>query len=98
MEWKVKGIAWRWRRLRHGPTPERTFDLDAVYRVAGREHPDIRPHALGRAFRNAGTPTEAIDASLAALALAVAAGHRPRIEGLVAFLELCYSPAALDAG
>jgi hypothetical protein len=36
--------------------------------------------------------------SFAALALAIAARHRPRVEGLVAFLELCYSASARDAG
>ena len=38
-----------------------------------------------------------MEVSLAALALALAARHRPRILGLVEFLSLCYSGSNLDA-
>jgi hypothetical protein len=97
IEWKAKGLARRWRH-RFAARRQQAFDLDAVYQVAGSNRPEIRPGALSRALRSAAAPSEAIDVSFAALALAIAARHRSRIEGLVAFLELCYSASDRDAG
>lgn len=86
------------RRLTRAPAATEGFDLDPVYRLAASPHPPVRAAALGIAFRSAVEPSQAIDATFAALALAIAAGDRPRAEGLVAFLELCYCSADLDSG
>jgi hypothetical protein len=76
----------------------RPFDLEAVYRHAVSRHSSHRSAALLGAFRNAVEPAQAVDVTFAALAVAIAGGDRPRAEGLLAFLELCYRPADLDAG
>lgn len=86
------------RGLTRTPAPTSTFALDPVYRLAASPNPSARAAVLGAAFQSAVEPVQAIDATFAALALALAAGHRPRSEGLLAFLELCYQPADLDAG
>lgn len=97
VEWRAKGLVRRVRRLRPAARQERPVGPDAIYQRAAAPDPEVRPYALDRLFRNAVTPAAAIDASFAALALAVAARHRPRTEGLLAFLELCYSAPERDA-
>lgn len=74
------------------------FDLDPIYRLAASASPPVWAAVLGAAFHTAVEPVQAIDATFAALALALAAANRPRTEGLVVFLELCYDSADLDAG
>lgn len=88
-------------RLRAEPGPATAasqVDLGRVYATVASQRPPAATDALRNAFRNAVEPSQAIDASFAALALAIAAQHRPRTEGLLAFLELCYPPPELDAG
>lgn len=81
-----------------GTSPAQAVDLRDVYRLAASSSPTSRAEVLRRAFREAVEPEQAVDVSFAALALAIAAGDRPRTEGLIAFLELCYVEADLDAG
>ncbi|MGE3075307.1 MAG: alpha-1,2-fucosyltransferase [Dehalococcoidia bacterium] len=87
-----------WRRQHGEAADATTFDLRPVYRLALSQHPRARTDVLRRAFRTAVEPVQALDATFAALALVVAASDRARAEGLVSFLELCYSRAELEAG
>jgi hypothetical protein len=97
LEWAAKALLQGLRRHdRVSSAPG--FDLDPVYRLAASPHPPAFTGSLRVAFRNAFEPSQAIDASFAALALAIAAQHRPRIEGLVALLALSYPATELDAG
>jgi len=89
VKWQVAKLAGRERRLEaKGPGG---FDLTAVYRVLARRRSKINPPALRTAMRWASTPAEDLEVSAAALALALAARHRARSEGLLAILELCYT-------
>jgi hypothetical protein len=96
VEWAAKGFA-RTLRRRSGPSTLPEFDLEPVYRHAMSRHPAAPCEALRQAFRNAVQRSQQVDATFAALAVAVAAGDRPRTEGLTAFLQLCYGPADLEA-
>ena len=98
VERKAKALLSRTRQRAIRRDLTAAFDLSPVYQLAASPNPPARAAALDNAFRTAGQPSQAIDATLAALALAIAAGNRPRSEGLVAFLELCYRSADLDAG
>lgn len=88
------------RRIQPTPVaePAAGFDVDPVYRLAASPQPMARAAVLADAFRAAVEPSQAVDVTLAALALAIAAGDRPRAEGLATFLELCYRPSDLDGG
>lgn len=98
VERKAKALLRRVRRTPRAITPPTDFDLAPVYRrIAAPQGPGPTA-ALRAAFRAAVQPAQAIDATFAALALAIAGDNRPRAEGLVAFLELCYSRGDLDAG
>ncbi len=80
VEWKAKELVRRVRGLTRTPAPTSTFALDPVYRLAASPNPSARAAVLGAAFQSAVEPVQAIDAIFAALALALAAGHRPRSE------------------
>jgi hypothetical protein len=89
--------AWRERRNGHHTTqPPAIFDLEPIYRALARPDPSPQVAPIRAAFRLASSSAEDIDATVAALAAAVATGHRPRAEGLLAFLELCYAGTDLD--
>jgi hypothetical protein len=94
----AKAFLGRLRAEPGAPTPPQSVHLDRVYAAVASARPPAATDALRTAFRNAVEPSQAVDASFAALALALAAQHRPRTEGLLAFLELCYPPTELDAG
>ncbi len=98
VERKAKALLSRARPVAVLREPTGAFDLAPVYRLAASPNPPTKATVLDRAFRAAVEPSQAIDATLAALALALASGNRSRSEGLLAFLELCYRPADLNAG
>lgn len=96
LEWLVKDVlrAAR-RRTGRGRRPLAAFDLGAVYGSLGADR-TTQAVWLKRTFRLALDEQQAIDVSLAALALALDRGDRARAEGLLTFLPLCYPAAELD--
>lgn len=98
VERKAKELLRRARRVPRGPAPASGFDLERVYRLTGSPRGPAATAAVRDAFRAAVEPAQAIDATFAALAIALAGRDRARGEGLLAFLELCYESADLDAG
>ncbi len=96
VERSAKALREKWRA--QGRAVRKADDLELAYEEARSANPRVKAPALGRAFRNATSPGAALDATFAALAVATAAGQRPRLEGLLAFLELCYPSDDLDAG
>ncbi len=95
IEWAAKDVLDVLRRrtgkVRSAPGE---FDLAALYR--GITNDRTSRTMVKRMLRRAIDVEQGIDVTVAALVLATASGDRPRAEGLLAFLPLCYTLEQLN--